>query len=172
LPAHDGIVAILGTGLTAVDAIITLRDLGWLGSIHANSRHKWFPHAHFRGIEYPEFPPEGVDLATLTLDELQLPVEKHRTILHEQNANPAIIVDKLRPHNQRIWRNFSRDERLAFASRHATRSVLLQNFLRRGALAPERHRHGCTRGSRSHGGQGTARVDVQEEGQLQLEYMI
>ena len=110
LPAHDGIVAILGTGLTAVDAIITLRDLGWLGSIHANSRHGWFPHAHFRGIEYPEFPPEGVDLATLTLDELQLLVEEHCTILHEQNANPAIIVDKLRPHNQRIWRNFSRDE--------------------------------------------------------------
>ena len=171
LPVHDGIVAILGTGLTAVDAIITLRDLGWLGSIHANSRHGWFPHAYFRGIEYPEFPPEGVDLATLTLDELQLLVEEHGTILHEQNANPAIIVDKLRPQNLRIWRNFSRDERLAFASRHATRSVLLQNFLRRGALAPD-DTDVYTGGSRPHGGLDTARVDVQEEGQLELEYMI
>jgi uncharacterized NAD(P)/FAD-binding protein YdhS len=284
LPPHDGTVAILGTGLSAVDAIITLRELGWLGSIQAVSRHGWFPHAHFRGIEYPEFPPDGVDLATLGLDELQSLVEMHCAILHEQNANPAIIVDKLRPHTQRIWRNFSRDERLGFASRHAarwnvlrhriapdihaqitssqltgqlqvqagdiekleavedririyieerddvsadlvinatgpstrftaTRSVLLQNLLRRGAAAPDDTDMGI-RVHRDHtvvteAGErspwllalgpalrgtywetvavpelrvqarrvaetllGTARVDVREEGQLQLEYMI
>lgn len=65
LPRPEGSIVILGTGLTTVDAIITLRALGWLGSIHAISRHGWFPHAHFRGIEYPDFPPSGVDLADL-----------------------------------------------------------------------------------------------------------
>ena len=75
LPADDGSIVILGTGLTAVDAIITLRALGWLGSIHAVSRHGWFPHAHFRGIEYPGFPPADVDLAALGLDELLALIE-------------------------------------------------------------------------------------------------
>lgn len=127
LPPHDGSIAILGTGLTAVDAILTLRDIGWLGGIHAISRHGWFPHAHFRGIEYPEFPPPDVDLTTAGLDELQVIVKQHCAILHEQNANPAIIVDKLRPHTQRIWQSFSRDEKLFFASRHAARWNVLRH---------------------------------------------
>jgi uncharacterized NAD(P)/FAD-binding protein YdhS len=114
-------VVILGTGLTAVDIIITLRATGWMGSIHAVSRHGWFPHAHFRGIEYPEFPPTDLDLAALGLDKLLDLIQKHCAILNERNANPAIIVDKLRPHTQRIWNNFSQEDRLAFARNHAAR---------------------------------------------------
>jgi uncharacterized NAD(P)/FAD-binding protein YdhS len=41
--------------------------------------------------------------------------------LHERNANPAIIVDKIRPHTQRIWSHMTREERLAFAQRYAAR---------------------------------------------------
>lgn len=121
LPDHDGSVVLLGTGLTSVDAIITLRALGWLGTIHAISRHGWFPHAHFRGIEYPEFPPSDVDLAALGLDELVVLIEEHCAKLHALDANPAIIVDKLRPHTQQIWASFSRDERVAFAKNYAAR---------------------------------------------------
>ncbi|WP_234788856.1 FAD/NAD(P)-binding protein [Mycolicibacterium iranicum] len=132
LPRHDGSIAILGTGLTAVDAILTLRDVGWLGGIHAISRHGWFPHAHFRGIEYPEFPPFDVDVTTAGLDKLQVMIKQHCAILNDQDANPAIIVDKLRPHTQRIWQNFSRDEKLAFAKHHAAR----WNVLRHG-IDPE-----------------------------------
>ena len=113
LPEPDGTVIILGTGLSAVDVIITLRALGWMGSIYAVSRHGWFPHAHFRGIDYPEFPPPGVDLATLGLEHLTALVQRHCTALHALNANPAIIVDKLRPHTQRIWQSFGTQERLA-----------------------------------------------------------
>jgi uncharacterized NAD(P)/FAD-binding protein YdhS len=121
LPPMDGAIVILGTGLSAVDAIVTLRELGWMGRIHAVSRHGWFPHAHFRGIEYPEFPPPGIDLAELGLRQLHTLVTEHCATLHERNANPAIIVDKLRPHTQRIWSGFTRDERLAFAREHAAR---------------------------------------------------
>jgi uncharacterized NAD(P)/FAD-binding protein YdhS len=121
LPSDDGSVVILGTGLSAVDVILTLRELGWMGRIHAISRHGWYPHAHFRGIEYPEFPPAGVDLAALGLDELHALITEHCSILHGRNANPAIIVDKLRPHTQRIWSGFSRGERLTFAKEHAAR---------------------------------------------------
>jgi len=121
LPPHDGSVILLGTGLTAVDAILTLRAKGWLGSIHAVSRHGWFPHSHFRGISYPDFPPPNVDIAALGLDELLLLIDEHCAILHARNANPAIIVDKLRPYTQRIWSGFSRDERIRFAKNYAAR---------------------------------------------------
>ncbi len=134
LPQDDGSIVILGTGLTAVDAIITLRAKGWLGSIHAVSRHGWFPHAHFRGIKYPDFPPPGVDVAALGLDELLVLIEEHCAILHARNANPAIIVDKLRSHTQRIWSGFSREERLTFAKQHAARWNVFRH-----RIAPDIH---------------------------------
>ncbi len=121
LPGQDESIVVLGTGLTTVDVIISLRALGWMGRIHAISRHGWFPHSHFRGIEYPDFPPSGVDLADLGLEKLVALVQQHCAILYERNANPAIIVDKLRPHTQRIWNHFRREERLAFARKYAAR---------------------------------------------------
>jgi uncharacterized NAD(P)/FAD-binding protein YdhS len=121
LPGQGGSIVVLGTGLTTVDVIISLRALGWVDSIHAVSRHGWFPHAHFRGIEYPDFPPAGLDLAELGLEKLVALVQQHCTLLHERNANPAIIVDKMRPHTQRIWSHFAREERLAFAKQYAAR---------------------------------------------------
>jgi uncharacterized NAD(P)/FAD-binding protein YdhS len=134
LPTDDGSIVILGTGLTAVDAIITLRALGWHGRIHAVSRHGWFPHAHFRGIEYPDFPPADVDLAALGLDRLLALIEEHCAILHERNANPAIIVDKLRPYTQHIWSSLSRADRLTFARKHAARWNVFRH-----RIAPELH---------------------------------
>jgi uncharacterized NAD(P)/FAD-binding protein YdhS len=134
LPHYDGSVVLLGTGLSTVDAIITLRALGWLGTIHAISRHGWFPHAHFRGIEYPEFPPADVDLAALGLERLLALVEKHCAILHERNANPAIIVDKLRGYTQRIWSEFSIEDRLTFAREHAARWNVFRH-----RIAPDLH---------------------------------
>lgn len=134
LPGPEGTLIILGTGLSAVDVIITLRALGWMGRIHAVSRHGWFPHAHFRGIEYPEFPPPDVDLATLGLAKLTALVQRHCALLHDRNANPAIIVDKLRPHTQRIWKNFTGEERLSFTKQHAARWNIFRH-----RIAPELH---------------------------------
>ncbi|KGI67530.1 FAD/NAD(P)-binding protein [Mycolicibacterium rufum] len=129
-----GSIAILGTGLTAVDAIITLGDLGWRGSIHAISRHGWLPQPHFRGVEYPEFPPAGIDLTELGLDALRRLVSAHCAELVARDADPAIVVDKLRPYTQRIWSRFSREERLEFARRDAARWNVLRH-----RIAPEIH---------------------------------
>ncbi len=127
LPATDGTAVLLGAGLTAADAIITLRNLGWRGTIHAVSRHGWLPHAHFRGIEYPAFPPAGVDLTELGLERLLALMERHCAHLREAGANPAIIVDKLRPYTQQIWRKFSLEEQRAFLSQHASRWNVLRH---------------------------------------------
>lgn len=134
LPPDTGTLILLGTGLTTVDAIITLRALGWLGRIHAVSRHGWLPHAHFRGIEYDAFPPPDTDLAALGLDRLAVLMETHCARLRELGANPAIIVDKLRPHTQRIWQAFSVEEKRRFARDHAARWNILRH-----RIAPEIH---------------------------------
>lgn len=132
LPSSGGSVLLLGTGLTSVDAIITLRALGWMGIVHAVSRNGWLPHSHFRGIDYPDFPPAGVDLASLGLTRLIALIEQHCARLADLNANPAIIVDKMRPYTQRIWQNFTREERLQFARDHAARWNVLRH-----RIAPE-----------------------------------
>jgi uncharacterized NAD(P)/FAD-binding protein YdhS len=134
LPGSDGEVVVLGTGLTAVDAIITLRALGWQGLVHAVSRNGWLPHSHFRGIEYPDFPPKGEDLARLGLAKLMELMEQHCARLREMDANPAIVVDKLRPHTQRIWQSFTLEERWEFVRRHAARWNILRH-----RIAPEIH---------------------------------
>jgi uncharacterized NAD(P)/FAD-binding protein YdhS len=132
LPASGGTVVLLGTGLTSVDAIVTLRALGWQGLVHAVSRNGWLPHSHFRGIEYPDFPPAGVDLGELGLKQVLVLVQEHCARLRERGANPAIVVDKMRPHTQRIWRNLTLEERWEFARGHAARWNVLRH-----RIAPE-----------------------------------
>ena len=132
LPPPGGTVLLLGTGLTTIDAVLTLRALGYHGMMHAVSRNGWLPHSHFRGIEYPEFPPPGVDLADLGLKKLLALMEGHCARLRDLGANPAIIVDKMRPHTQRIWQRFTLEERLEFARHHAARWNILRH-----RIAPE-----------------------------------
>jgi len=134
LPAAGGTVVLLGAGLTTVDAILTLLTLGWQGRVEVVSRNGWLPNAHFRGIENPGFPPAGVDLAALGLPGLVALMEKHCARLRELGVNPAIVVDKLRPHTQRIWRQFTLAEKREFAGQHAARWNVLRH-----RIAPEIH---------------------------------
>lgn len=125
LPDRHQDVVLLGTGLTTVDAFLTLSALDWRGTIFAVSRNGLLPHAHFRGIEYPEFPPE--DSSTLGLNELAALLEEHCGRLRGLGANPAIAVDKLRPHTQRIWRNWSLADKREFCRRYAARWNVLRH---------------------------------------------
>ncbi len=75
LPDRRENVVLLGTGLTMVDAFLTLSALDWQGTIFAISRNGWLPQSHFRGIEYPDFPPQ--DPATLGLSGVVELVETH-----------------------------------------------------------------------------------------------
>ena len=133
-PATENIV-LLGTGLTTVDAVVTLLALDWRGTIHAVSRNGLLPESHFKGIDDPHFPPAGVDLAGLGLAGLVALIEEHCARLRGQGANPAMIVDKLRPHTQRIWQAFSDTERREFVARHSARWNVLRH-----RIAPSIHR--------------------------------
>lgn len=119
-PTNSGQDAILlGTGLTMVDVFLTLSEIEWRGTIHAVSRNGLLPVSHFRGIEYPDFPPQ--DPEHLRLTGLVEQMEYHCGRLRQLGANPAICVDKLRPHTQRIWQKFSVEERRQFCTRYAAR---------------------------------------------------
>lgn len=135
IPPPDDDIVLLGTGLTTVDAIITLIALDWRGTIHAVSRNGLLPQSHFKGVDDPHFPPEGVDLAGLGLEGLLRLVGEHCERLRREGANPAMIVDKFRPHTQRVWQAFSDAERREFVARHAARWNVLRH-----RIAPSIHR--------------------------------
>jgi uncharacterized NAD(P)/FAD-binding protein YdhS len=111
-------VLLVGTGLTMIDVFLTLQTVGWAGTIYAVSRTGLLPLPHFKGSDYPLFPPDDVE--TLGLHELVAIVEEHCARLRADGRNPAVVVDKLRPFTQRIWRNFSVAEKQEFSRRYRT----------------------------------------------------
>lgn len=121
LPPPTETIALLGTGLTTVDAIVTLLAHDWQGRIVAISRHGLLPQSHFKGVDDPHFPPADTDLATLGLARLAELMEANCERLRREGRNPAMIVDKLRPHTQRIWQAFSDRERHEFIAQYAAR---------------------------------------------------
>ena len=119
LPDADADVVLLGTGLTMVDTLLTLLARDWRGGILAVSRSGMLPLSHFRGIEYRDFPPAEPE--KLGLAALVESIETHCGLLRQLGANPAIAVDRLRPHTQRVWKSFSLAEKQEFLSRYAAR---------------------------------------------------
>lgn len=116
-PGED--VLLVGTGLTMIDVFLTLQAVGWGGTIYAASRNGLLPEPHFKGSDYPLSPPDDVEARGL--HGLVAFVEESCTRLRADGMNPALVVDKLRPFTQRIWRNFSVAEKREFSRRYRTR---------------------------------------------------
>lgn len=119
LPAANGEIVVLGTGLSMVDVFLTLDELKWPGRLICVSRNGKIPQSHFRGIEYPDFLPEEPE--KVGLEGLARLLKKHCQQLLRLGANPGIVVDRLRPHTQRIWQNFSAAEKKRFLEEYAAR---------------------------------------------------
>jgi uncharacterized NAD(P)/FAD-binding protein YdhS len=119
LPDRLENVFLVGTGLTMIDVFLTLASLEWRGTIYALSRNGLLPLSHFKGIDYPDFPP--ADPAQLHLPELVSLMQQHCDRLRQQGVSPAIIVDKLRPFTQRIWQHFTLAEKEQFLRDYKTR---------------------------------------------------
>ncbi|MEW4561476.1 FAD/NAD(P)-binding protein [Bremerella sp. JC770] len=117
IPGEDKHIVILGTGLTAIDVIVTLRAKGWSGKITAVSRHGILPQRHFRGIEWPTSIPN--DGQKRNLAELLKLIRHDCERLRSASQNPAIAVDKLRSHTQQLWRDLSIEERKLFLTKYA-----------------------------------------------------
>lgn len=61
-------------------------------------------------------------------------MEQHCARLRAAGLNPAMVVDKLRPHTQRIWQAFTDAERREFIARYAARWSVLRH-----RIAPSIH---------------------------------
>lgn len=119
IPSPEKDIIVLGTGLTMVDVFLTLTHRDWQGRLIAISRSGMIPQAHFRGIEYPDFLPEDSD--NLRLEQLVDLLEDHCNRLRQLGENPGLLVDRFRPFTQRIWQQFTVDEKRDFMSKYAAR---------------------------------------------------
>jgi len=105
-------VAILGTGLSMVDSVISLLDRGHKGRIHAISRRGLLPARH-----------EPSDPLTIEADQLPiadgLPVLLRivRKLIDQQESagkSWRSVIDGLRPHTKAIWSGLPLRQRESF----------------------------------------------------------
>jgi uncharacterized NAD(P)/FAD-binding protein YdhS len=108
----DGLVLILGSGLTMADYVLSLLRDGHTGPIVAMSRRGLMPKAHRRVPPLPideQQVPFGASAGQL-LRWLRQLVESHSA----QGGNWRSVVDGLRPFTQRLWRELPIDSRRRF----------------------------------------------------------
>lgn len=103
-------VFLLGTGLTAVDVVLTLRRLGHAGRIHALSRHGRLPlpHAEVRAEPLALAPPPDLENAP------QLRPLFARVRAAAKGQDWRAVVDGLRPLTTPLWQAFSDEDRRRF----------------------------------------------------------
>ena len=110
--APNARVAIIGTGLTAVDVVLSLLDQGHKGLMIAVSRRGLIPHSHEQTRRYADF------LASEPAPEttLQLFVRLRTEIRGAEAAGYdwRSVIDAFRPHTERCWRALPEAERRRF----------------------------------------------------------
>lgn len=105
-------VMVLGSGLSMVDAWLTLAGRHHKGPIVVVSRHGLLPHAH-RPVT-----PVSLDIADIPLGTSLTPFvhwfRKRVAEAVDQGGDWRAVVDGLRPYNQKIWQSWSLDTRKRF----------------------------------------------------------
>lgn len=107
--APEAPVLLIGSGLTAVDVALSLRDAGHRGPIHAVSRHGLLPQRHAPtipwtlGFDAEEAPCTARGLLALVRGEIA-----------RADGNWRPVIDALRPLTQAIWGRLPRAERRRF----------------------------------------------------------
>jgi uncharacterized NAD(P)/FAD-binding protein YdhS len=112
--APDDEITIIGTGLSAVDAILTLHRRGHAGRITAISKHGWFPAVHHHAAPYQPLCGE-LEQQTTTRGVLKT-VRRHCSLADNWRA----VIDALRPSTQKTWLRLPIEEKRKFI-RHLRR---------------------------------------------------
>jgi uncharacterized NAD(P)/FAD-binding protein YdhS len=102
-------VAIVGSGMTAVDVALSVAASNPDAEVSAVSRHGWLPRAHLPGVPPPLRAPELP--AGCSLDQILATIER------ELVARPAAwreVLDALRPVTTELWRGLQPAERERF----------------------------------------------------------
>ena len=121
--AADDPIALLGTGLTAVDLIVQARTMGHRGTIYAISRHGLLPCRHRTS---PSAPPHAngpsirVEGETTTRGLFRR-VRSEAARCQAMGSDWRSVVDALRPLTQSLWRALDEGERRRFLRHVAPR---------------------------------------------------
>ena len=113
---RDAAVAILGTGLTMVDTVLSLLDQGHRGPVIAVSRRGLLPLRHEETRPYTSFLHPDVMPRTVLDVLIALKADARRAAAAGYDWRSAF--DALRPHHHRIWAHLPMEERRRFL-RHA-----------------------------------------------------
>lgn len=110
IPKEDGVL-VVGTGLTMVDAVLSLAEQGHQGPIHVLSRHGLLPQVHRPCAVLPwEAPVDEAPRLRPLLRELRRAVRGAQA----QGRDWREVVDGLRPVTVALWRGLSTPERRRF----------------------------------------------------------
>jgi uncharacterized NAD(P)/FAD-binding protein YdhS len=102
---HTKPAALIGSGLTAVDSVLTLRRLGFRGEIVALSRNGRLPRPHRPEVSAPPLRPEQLDRID-SLDAVLALQRELRAAGHDWRG----AIDALRPYTPELWQRLPQSD--------------------------------------------------------------
>ncbi|MFT3755366.1 MAG: FAD/NAD(P)-binding protein [Pseudoxanthomonas sp.] len=130
---RDAGVCIVGSGLSMVDALLSLSANGYRGALHVLSRHALLPLAHATDPAVAEFDVSA--LHAQTLRQRLRSLREHSRIAVAAGLPWQAVLERLRPHGTALWQSLSKTEQRRFL-RHALRHW----DVHRHRIAPQVHR--------------------------------
>ncbi len=107
-------VAVVGSGLTALDSIISLLTCGWKGKITCLSGSALLPQAHPPVYDSTQIKrPERTDFIGKSLSGVLKSLRKTA-----RGPNWPYAIDSLRPLHQELWTGFSKRDRLRLSQKY------------------------------------------------------
>lgn len=106
-------IVILGTGLTMVDAAISLIRKGYRGEILAVSKHGELPQAHLEEQEPQPFEFKLSELPKKTLPLVRF-VRQHVAAAEKKGVSWRAVIDALRPLTVSLWESLPLEEKERF----------------------------------------------------------
>jgi uncharacterized NAD(P)/FAD-binding protein YdhS len=100
----------VGSGLTALDALVTLDRGGFRGHVHVVSRHARFPHAHKHVTPYTG----ALDLDTSSAKNLVRSFRRAVADAETQGVDWQSLIGAVRPRIGDLWRQLEPAERARF----------------------------------------------------------
>lgn len=111
---HDNeTVLLIGTGLTMVDCVLSLKKINFRGKIIAVSPRGYIPASHTATAAYPDFWEELKDKDLREIFEI---VRRHLDIAGEHNLAWQSVIDSIRPYAQNIWLSLDKKGKQQFSS--------------------------------------------------------
>lgn len=110
---HQKTVVLIGSGLSAVDAILALHAHDYAGEIIVLSRRAQFPGVHVLAPAHPAFLTQLPATAVGALHAIRQEIKR-------TDAPWQTVIDSLRPYTNTIWTHWSADQRQRFRRRLLT----------------------------------------------------